>query len=128
MFRILLAAAALLAPLSAHAQTASQGFCDSYVQSFSSGDACPDCRLTFLDAGTATFVQSNTGWSAELTAVNGDETAASGTGSWGNVGDEYAGQIFDIALARAGETLELLLTHRTPDLPENISAIYVCAD
>jgi hypothetical protein len=97
------------------------------VQTFSVGDNCPDCRITFLESA-GRFVQSNTGWSAELTQLSEDETSASGAGRWGNVGNEFAGEIFDLDLTRDGELLQLVMVHRTPALTGRIESTYICAD
>lgn len=128
MLRYVILAAAAALPIPAAAQTGDGGFCESYVLTSSTDGACPACRVTIAAGGTGYTVTSNTGWTANLDWVDAGGDAASGSGAWGSVGDEYAGQIFDIGLTRQGEQLTMLMNHRDPALSGAIESTYFCDD
>jgi len=125
--------AAMVAAVSLAATTANAewlGFCGNYQQVTSTAGDCLECRLIIADNPEIQFygVESNTGWSAELTWVEGDESVAQGAGHWGNVGGAYGGQNFDIDLVRQGDFLDMRMTHHAASLPGTIKARFVCRD
>lgn len=130
MFRFALAGLLALAPAAAMAQSASGGFCGTYLEMSSSDGNCPGCILQFVGTGGATgyLLSSNTGWSAELTQVDMGEGGGSGVAVWGNVGGTREGQMYNIAVERQGEMLLTLLTPQDPNLDDVVQATYFCAD
>ena len=116
----------LIAPM-AHAF---DGFCGTYAQTDSTLADCPDCRLIIADNPKIQFyfVESNTGWTAELHWVDGDETVATGAGTWGANLGAYSHATFDIDLSSQGDRLDLILSHHDPSLNSLFQASYACLD
>lgn len=114
----------------AAAQSDWQGFCGNYVQTTSNAGQCVNCRLLIADNPEIQLylVEADTGWSAELTWVEGDESVASGVGKWGNVGGPYDNATFSIDLSKQGPVLSMIMSHTHPGLGAPIEATYVCLD
>jgi len=126
IFTLLFAVAAS----SAVAQSDWPGFCGNYVQTTSNAGQCVNCRLLIADNPEIQryFVESDTGWSAELGWVDADPSVAAGTGTWGDVGGVYNRKPFAIDLSRQGAVLSMTMSHYDGALGGPIQATYVCLD
>jgi hypothetical protein len=119
--------AAVLAPGFASAYT---GFCGSYKQVSSNAGYCATCTLQIADNPEIQkyFIESNNGWSAEATWVEGDDSVAEGTGKWKkSSGGAYGGKRFDISLTQQRRILTMTMTMRDRSLG-TVEAKYKCTD
>jgi len=104
------------------------GLCGNYKQVASNAGDCRDCTLMIADNPEIQkyFVESNNGWSAETTWVEGDASVAEGKGKW-NKGSAWAGKKFDLYLSQQGRTLTMQMTMRDRKLG-TVEAKYKCTD
>ena len=128
--RILAGLAGALMVSASAAQADWYGICGMYQQVWSNAGACPGCSLIVADNPEIQFyfVESNNGWTAELTWVEGDESTATGEGKWGNVGGVYNNQGFDIDLYRDRAILTMDMTMHDPSVAGTVQAQYLCTD